>query len=207
MGTTGVLEGVYKYYSQWNKLLASLNCKVRFSGVVVDGEEHKGFLSEMGSVATYKATYGGWFGYSMGYTQVGAISLHSSSVDAFFMQMYDFYVDNSASLILVQNTDVSTVDEFIAKLNDKVWSRYLPYYESSKIHFMWSLQNSAANTCIYPDGPTRCGIKRDFGSNNEAYFLSFLQKVKAMYPTKFGNKPHGFFQFSFTPDSWFTPSK
>jgi hypothetical protein len=207
MATSGVLEAVFKYMSQWNTLLSSLDSKVNFSGIVVDGEERRGYVTEIDLVTEYKAQYGGWFGYCTGYPQVGVISAYASSVDAFFLQMYDFYVDRSPSLVLVQNTDVTTPAEFIDRLNSLVWSRFLPYYESSKVHFMWSLQNSAAATCLYPDGPTTCGIKEDFGTQTESYFVSFLAQLKDMYPSKFGNKPHGFFQFSFTPDSWYTPTK
>ena len=208
MGTASgkTLEAVFKYYQAWNDLLGP-NARVKFTGIVVDGEEHKGFIDEISNVPAYKAKYnGGWFGYCTGYPQVGVMTLYSDYVDIFVFQMYDFYVDRAATLQLVQNTDVSTPEEFITRLNNLVWSRFLPFYENSKANFMWSNQHSTSTACLYPLG-NNCGAKEDFGTVSKSYFISFLEQLKAMYPTKFGNKMNGIFQFSLTPASWFTPSK
>ena len=205
-GSGRTLEAVFKYFQAWNDLLGP-DAPVKFTGIVVDGEEHKGFISEIYNVPDYKAQYnGGWFGYCTGYPQVGVMTLYSNVVDVFVFQMYDFYVDRAASLQLVQNTDVDTVDDFITRLNNLVWSRFLPFYENTKATFMWSNQHSSSTACLYPLGDN-CGAKEDFGAVSKAYFISFLEKIKEMYPTKFGNKMNGIFQFSLTPASWFSPSK
>jgi hypothetical protein len=208
MGTAPgqTLEAVFKYFQAWNDLLGP-DAPVKFTGIVVDGEEHKGFIDEIYNVPQYKAMYnGGWFGYCTGYPQVGVMTLYSEVVDVFVFQMYDFYADRSATLQLVQNTDVDNPDEFITRLNNLVWSRFLPFYENTKATFMWSNQHSGSTACLYPLGDN-CGAKEDFGAVSKSYFISFLEKVKEMYPTKFGNKMNGIFQFSLTPASWFNPSE
>lgn len=203
MSCANPLESTFKYLNEWNKLLGYK----RFTGIVVDGEERRGYLSEMDLVNDYKATYDiATFGYCTGYPQVGVFGVYGDVVDAFYMQMYDFYVRDSPTLVLVQNGDVADDDykAFIVELDADVWSQYLPYYENAKVHFMWSVQDSVSADCYYPDGPSTCGIKEDFGANWSVNgYLNFLSKISQMYPTKFGNKPHGLFQFSFIPKSWY----
>ena len=210
MGTSLPLEGVFKYCKAWNDLLSEdPSTSVKCGGVTVDGEEKKGYLSELSSVPAYKASYKiGFFGYATGYTQVGVLSQYASFIDGFYFQMYDFYVENSATLKLVENSnvDINDASSLIALLNSQVWSRYLPFYESPQANFMWSIQNSAEASCLYPLGRANCGTKQDFGIWSLDAFMSFLSSLKQMYPTKFGNKPHGVFQFSFTPSSWFQPT-
>lgn len=204
MGTTATLEAVFMYCAQWNTLLAQERLSIRCGGVTVDGEERRGYLNELGSVQSYKDRYALSFGYSTGYPQVGVLGSMGDYVDEFYLQFYDFYVRESATVQLVMNTDVGHDDAqaYIQRLNDVVWAQYLPYYESPKVRFMWSMQHSTSNACIYPDGPSSCGIKEDFGAWSLNGFLSFVQGVRDMFPTKFGNKPHGVFQFSFVPNSW-----
>lgn len=206
MGTTVPLKAVFKYCGQWNTLLQRVGSKVKCVGVTVDGEERRGYLEEMSSVPSYKAEYAvSMFGYATGYTQVGVISVYSGIVDAFYFELYDFYVRNAPSLQLVQNSDVGHDDynSFISLLDEKVWAQYLPFYEATAVNFMWSVQNSSSNDCLYPDGPATCGIKEDFGAWSMDGYLNFLATLKQRYPTKFGNKPHGIFQFSFVPNSWY----
>ena len=203
MGVSNPLECVFKYLNAWNTLLGY----EIFQGIVVDAEEKRGFLEEINSVPSYKIEYSiAAFGYCTGYTQVGVLSVYADVVDAFYFQMYDFYVRDSATLQLVQNSDVG-VDQsgaYISVLNDKVWKQYLPYYEHAKANFMWSVQDSANTDCLYPDTPTTCGIKKDFGAGwSIDGYLNFISDLKAMYPSKFGNKPHGLFQFSFIPNDWY----
>lgn len=203
MGKSLPLESAFKYVSDWNKLLGTK----RFTGIVVDGEEKAGFINEMNAIPGYKTKYNiATFGYAVGYTQVGVFGLYGDVVDAFYLEMYDFYVYNSATLQLVQNSDVG-VDksaEFITELNANVWTHFLPYYEYAKVQFMWSVQDSANTDCYYPDSPSTCGIKKDFGAGwTVDGYLNFIAQLNAMYPNKFGNKPHGIFQFSFIPLSWF----
>lgn len=205
MNTTMPLEGVFKFCNQWNALLERQGLAVRCQGVTVDGEERRGYITELSSISSYKAAYGGLtFGYSTGYTQVGVLGTYSNFTDDFFFQLYDFYVRGIYPPELVQNSDVAKddVNGLISRLNSLVWYQHLPYYEHPKARFMWSIQNNASNDCLYPDGPTRCGIKQDFGVWSINGFLSFVSTLKSLYPTKFGNKPHGIFQFSFVPNSW-----
>jgi hypothetical protein len=209
MGTTTALEGVFKYTSSWNKLLdatASFTSSVRFGGIVVDGEESAGYKVDMPSIPAFKAKHNvGTFGYCTGYPQVGVMSTYADYVDEFYFQMYDFYVDGVSPAKLVQNTDVTSSSQFLALLNEKVWSRYLKAYSNPKTRFMWSNQHRTSTACMYPDSPTSCGVKEDFGTQSYQYFLDFLRELNEMYPATFGNKPHGLFQFSFTPKSWFAP--
>ena len=206
MGTATPLEGVFKYCSQWNALLKNVKSHTICGGVTVDGEERRGYINELPSVPSYKTGYSvNTFGYTTGYTQVGVLSMYSEYVDDYYFEFYDFYVRDAPSLQLVQNSDVGkdNVADFIALLDNGVWAHYLPFYESPKVNFMWSVQNSGSNDCLYPDGPTTCGIKEDFGAWSLTGFMQFLAAIKAEYPTKFGNKPHGIFQFSFVPNSWY----
>lgn len=208
MGTSTPLEGVFKYCQSWNNLLSEIpsSPSIRCGGVTVDGEERRGYVNEIALAPTYKSQYQvGFFGYATGYTQVGVISQYAGYVDGFYFEMYDFYRANFATVELVQNSDVPLDDaaSFIALLDDQVWARYLPFYESARANFMWSLQNSAGGDCLYPLGPSYCGAKEDFGVWSLNGFRTFLSRLKEMYPTKFGNKPHGLFQFSLTPFSWF----
>jgi len=198
-GTTP-LEGVFKYTSQWNTLLGT----DRFRGVVVDGEERVGFTNDMASAPSYKAKYNiATFAYATGYPQVGDMIKYGAYVDEFYLEMYDFYVENSAALKLVQNTDTKSAGEFVAKLNSQVWGSAINKYDDPRIQFMWSLQNSASSACIYPLNGL-CGTKEDFGTQSLDYFMSFIAEMKSLYPSKFGNKPHGMYQFNFMPTSWFS---
>jgi hypothetical protein len=206
MGTSLPLEGVFKYCSEWNDLLTNVGSVVRCVGVAVDGEEKRGYINEMSSIPDYKTRYNvSRFAYATGYTQVGVIGLYEGLVDEFYFEMYDFYVYNAPSLQLVQNSDVglNDVTSFASLLLDKVLARFLPFYESPRVNFMWSVQNSGGSDCLYPDGPTTCGIKEDFGIWSMDAFLSFVVTMKDKYATKFGNKPHGIYQFSFVPNSWY----
>jgi hypothetical protein len=205
MKTSKPLEAAFKYCGQWNALLKEQGIALRCGGVTVDGEERRGYLTEFPAVNSYKSTYGGLtFGYATGYPQVGVLGSYDSFVDDFFFELYDFWVRGIYPAKLVQNSDVAKddVSGFITKLNGNVWNQYLRYYEHPKARFMWSVQNIASNDCLYPDGPKRCGIKQDFGAWSINGFLSFVSTIRSMYPTKFGNKQHGIFQFSFVPNSW-----
>ena len=75
MDTLTALEGVYKYVSQWNDLLARVRPDISIAGVVTDYEEHKGFESDLGNIPKYKSRYSSAgqaplrFGAAMGYDQ------------------------------------------------------------------------------------------------------------------------------------------
>jgi hypothetical protein len=210
MNTSQPLEAAYKFCASWNSLLAEKRLTVRCRGVTVDGEERRGYIQELPSVNDYKARYGGLtFGYSTGYPQVGVLGTHSNFTDDFYFQLYDFYVRGIYPAKLVQNTDVARDDVtgFISILNSTVWYQQLPYYEHPKARFMWSVQHSESGDCLYPASPTNCGAKRDFGAWSINGFMSFVETLKVLFPTKFGNKAHGIFQFSFTPNSWLTPAR
>ena len=205
MNTSRPLEAVFKMCSQWNNLFTAQGLTVRCRGVTVDGEERRGYVTEYPSVSTYKSDYGGLtFGYSTGYTQVGVLGTHDSFVDDFYFQLYDFYVRGIYPAKLVMNTNVTTGDiaGYISLLNTTTWFQQLPYYEHPKARFMWSTQHSGNGDCFYPLGPTNCGAKEDFGAWNISSFISFVNTVRTQFPTKFGNKGHGIFQFSLIPNSW-----
>jgi hypothetical protein len=204
MNTPTPLEGVFKYASEWNSLLASRGLAIRFSGVVVDGEEKVGFQAQLPSVAAYKRTYGiGVFGYATGYSSTGDWNKYGPFVDQFYLEMYDFYVYDSPTLQLVQNTDVTSSAAFVTELNKLVLPQsLLKNYNNPKFQFMWSVQNSVSTNCLYPLNGV-CGSKEDFGTQSIEYFLAFLAELKSMYPSTFGAKPNGIFQFSFIPNSWF----
>ena len=204
MNAPSPLEGVFKYASRWNALLANTGLSIRFQGVVVDGEEKVGFAPQLPLVPTYKQTYNiGIFGYATGYSSVGDWNRYGPYVDHFYLEMYDFYVYNSPTLQLVQNTDVASSSAFVTELNNLVLPQsLLKNYNNPKFQFMWSVQNSASTDCLYPLNGA-CGIKEDFGTQSLSYFLGFLAELKAMYPATFGTQPNGIFQFSFIPNSWF----
>jgi hypothetical protein len=205
METTTPLEGVFKYAAKWNSLLSTSGSPIRFSGVVVDGEEKVGFASEIPSVPLYKQAYNiGVFGYATGYDTTGDWNRYGPYVDQFYLEMYDFYVYNAPTLELVQNTDVTSSSAFVSELTSNVLpANLLKNYNNPKFQFMWSIQNSASSNCLYPLNGS-CGSKEDFGTQSLEYFLNFLAELKALYPSTFGSRPNGIFQFSFIPNSWFS---
>ena len=205
MNTSLPLEATFKMCAQWNSLFNAQGLTVRCRGVTVDGEERRGYVTEYTSISTYKERYGGLtFGYSTGYSQVGVLRTHDSFVDDVYFQMYDFYVRGVYPAQLVMNTDVATDDVmgYVSLLNSTVWYQQMPYYEHPKARFMWSTQHSGNGNCFYPMGPTDCGAKEDFGAWSLPGFISFVNTVRTLFPTKFGNKGHGIFQFSLVPNAW-----
>jgi hypothetical protein len=208
MNTSQPLEAAFKYCSLWNSLLSSMKQVVRCRGVTVDGEERRGYRNEFSMVNSYKKRYGGLkFGYATGYSQVGVLGTQDNFTDDFYFELYDFYVRGIYPAQLVENSAVRKDDvaAFVSLLNSSVWYQQLPYFEHPKARFMWSVQNSNSSACLYRSGPTSCGIKQDFGAWSVNGFISFVNTIKTMFPTKFGNKDHGIFQFSFVPNSWITP--
>ena len=201
MGTDSSIEGVFKFTAQWN---AFMN-KDMFVGIMVDGEERRGYIDQLTLVPQFKTKYNiGQFNYCTGYTQVGVLDAWKDYIDDVYLQMYDFYYDNVVPVTLVQNSDVPMNDAnaFIDILNSKVWSRFLSWYTNPRVKFMWSMQNISSGECLYTDDQP-CGIKNDFGYWSLNGFLNFLVTLEKRVP-QFATNQHGVFQFSFLPNSWLT---
>ncbi len=190
------LENVFLYASQWNALFPSL-----IKGIVVDLEEKAGFSTELTSITAYKAKYGvSTFGMAIGYDATGSAAAYPQ-VDQFYLEMYDFYVNNAPSLTLVQVSKTSTVSSFIDTLTKDVLAPYVSKYTDPRLVFMWSVQAKSGTNCIYPLANS-CGLKDDFGLFSAPDFNSFLRSIAAKYPV-FQGREHGIFQFSFLPPGWF----
>jgi hypothetical protein len=191
------LEGVFAYAKKWNDLLSS----ERFVGIVLDGEEKAGFQSEMSNVPQYKSAYGvGSLGIAIGYDATGQMSSYSQA-DAFYLEMYDFYVNDAPKLTLVQTGPTETDPQtFLDVLSRDVLGPHLGKYTDSKLHFMWSIQAKSKTDCLYPLSG-KCGSSDDFGWFSAPNFNRFLQLLASKYPV-FAGRDHGIFQFSFLPASW-----
>ena len=192
------LEGVFKYASEWNKISNG----AKFSGVVVDGEEKAGFFNALPNVGQYKALYSiGTFGVALGYDNTGSAASYAGA-DEFFVELYDFYVNNAPSLTLVQvDSSNATPSAFVSELVNKVLGPYVSKYTDSRFKFMWSVQAKSRLDCLYPLG-AGCGSKDDFGLFSGPAFNQFLQLIRDQYPVFNGSRSHGIFQFSFIPVSW-----
>lgn len=198
--TGSPLEGVFKYAADWNTFLAAKGKGIRFGGIVVDGEEKKGFIGELSSVVDYKSKYSiPRFGVAIGFDTVSSISQYPST-DEFYLEMYDFYVTSSPTLSLIQNSPNQTPADFLATLDQNTLSSIVSKYTDPRFQFMWSVQARSGSACFYPLG-SACGTKDDFGVFSAADFGTFLDLAMAKYPQLSG-KNHGIFQFSFLPKSW-----
>ena len=209
MGTATGLEGVYKYVSQWNHLLASVRPEVRISGIVTDYEEHKGFDFDLPNIPGYRQRYSTpgqaplRFGSAFGYDQPYRAGSLSDNIEDIYLEFYDWYKYNSAPAVLVQQGSrdyVDNVSKSLDKLDRDVWSRYLKGYNQSNIHFMWSLQSTSSKDCLYPLGD-KCGTKEDFGTWSAPKVAEFIKSVKERHP-EMSFQPHGFYEFSYMPRSW-----
>lgn len=190
------LEGVFKFASDWNKIPG-----VRISGITLDLEEKNGFGSELSSVTQYKATYGiGKFGLAIGYDAIGS-AVSYPYVDEFFIELYDFYVNDARTLTLVQAASVPSPSAFLAVLTRDVLGPYVAKYTDPRFNFMWSVQAKSSTNCFFPLG-SGCGSSNDFGSGWSAQaFGQFLADLTTQYPV-FAGRSHGLFQFSFIPNAW-----
>ena len=198
------LEAVFKFAEAWNTLLVSVGSGNRISGIVVDLEEKAGFATELASVPLYKTQYGiDAFGMAIGYDSTGLMNTYPF-VDDFYLEMYDFYVNNAPQLTLVQADAPGSENQpvqFLSVLTKDVLGPYVSKYSNPKAHFMWSIQDKSASDCLYPLG-VGCGSSNDFGAGWTApAFSRFLTELEAKYPV-FAGRSHGLFQFSFVPTSW-----
>lgn len=196
------LEGVFKFAKQWNDLLASSGAPTRFTGVVLDGEEKGGFNNELASVPNYKNQYGlASLGIAIGYDATGQVASYPTA-DEFYLELYDFYINNAPKLTLVQaNAGNNAPQTFLDILDTNVLGPYVGKYGDSRFNFMWSVQAKSRSDCIYPLSG-KCGTSDDFGWFTATNFNQFLQLVQQRYPV-FAGRSHGIFQFSFVPPSWF----
>jgi hypothetical protein len=196
--TASALEAVYKYAAAWNTILGSTG--LRFSGIVTDGEEKAGFINDLPSVPTWKASYGMTFGLAIGYDQTGSLSLYDKYVDQFYLEMYDFYNPaNGATFDYAGSTLLNNPTAFITLLMNTIIPTLIGKYNSKTV-FMWSNQQKNPAGCLYNLGAD-CGVNNDFGVWSPAAVNQFLVQVKQAKPI-FASQPHAFFQFSFTPPSW-----
>jgi hypothetical protein len=205
-GSANSLQSVFKYTQAWNTLLASLGNANRFTGVVVDGEEQAGFLAYMPTLPGLRSSTGLKFGYAIAYYRIGAMSDDSGMglyVDEFYLEMYDFFYPNMGST--VKNVDYSSAAvlnnpaAFTSSLVSGIIGGFISQY-GAKSHFMWSSQQSSANTCIMPLG-NNCGVHDDFGTWSPRAINDFLGYIGQQYPV-FAKQPNGFFQFNLTPLTW-----
>ena len=150
----------------------------------------------------YKSTYGiGSFGVAIGYDATGSAASYPMA-DAFYLEMYDFYVNNAPTLTLVQVNANDNPPTFVDKLVKNVLGPYVSKYGDARFHFMWSVQAKSSANCIYPLSGRSCGSSDDFGLFSAPEFNQFLQQVQQKYPVLAG-RDHGIFQFNFLPPSWF----
>jgi hypothetical protein len=198
--TGAPLEGVYKYARDWNRFFGSAGVGTRITGIVLDGEENKGFLVEFPNVPKYKSTYGvARLGVAIGFDQPGAASKYAQA-DDFYLEMYDFYVVDAPKLTLVQTVASDSAASFLDKLDQEVLYPFVDKYSDPRLHFMWSVQAKSRSDCLYPLG-SGCGSSDDFGILSAVDFNLFLRIVQVKYPVLAG-RSHGIFQFSFIPTSW-----
>jgi hypothetical protein len=208
MDTPTGLEGVYKYVSEWNKLLASERPEIKISGIVTDYEEHEGFESDLPSISSYRYQYSTpgqprlRFGAAMGFDQPRRAASISSNIDDVYLEMYDFYVQGSKPAVLFEQGKLKNdIEATLQRLDDDVWYRYMRYYDHGNLHFMWSLQAKSSSSCLYPIAGRKCGTKDDLGVWDAPKAAEFIDTVKARYPNM-NNKLHGFYEFSYLPESW-----
>jgi hypothetical protein len=192
------LEGVFRFASEWNKISSG----VKFSGVVVDGEEKVGFLADLPNLSKWKNLYSiGSFGVAIGYDATGQVASYPGA-DEFYIELYDFYVNNAPSLTLVQvNAANGTPSQFVNDLVQKVLDPFVSKYSDGRFKFMWSVQAKSSQSCAFPLG-AGCGSSDDFGLFSAPAFNQFLQLIQTQYPV-FAGRSHGIFQFNFIPPSWF----
>ncbi len=199
-GKATPLEGVFKYARDWNSWLAAKGAGIRIGGIVVDGEERKGFDRELSSLGTYKSTYGvAIFGVAIGFDTVGSVAQYMAT-DEFYLEMYDFYVVSAPKLTLVQTSPSDSPNGFLANLDKQTLAGFASKYSDPRFQFMWSVQAKSSSNCIYPLG-SGCGTSDDFGHFSAQDFGTFLDLAQARYPLMAG-RSHGIFQFSFVPPSW-----
>ena len=208
MDTPTGLEGVYKYVSEWNKLLASERPEIKISGIVTDYEEHEGFESDLPNISSYRDQYSTpgqprlRFGAAMGFDQPRRAASISSNIDDVYLEMYDFYVQGSKPAVLFEQGKLKNdIEATLQRLDDDVWYRYMRYYDHGNLHFMWSLQAKSSSSCLYPIAGRKCGTKDDLGVWDAPKAAEFIDTVKARYPNM-NNKLHGFYEFSYLPESW-----
>lgn len=199
-GSSKPLEGVFKYVGVWNTFLASKGASVRIGGVVVDGEERKGFFQELPSLPTYKSTYNvPNFGVAIGFDTIGSVSQYLAT-DEFYLEMYDFYVVSAPTLTLVQTTRADTPSGYLSSLDTKTLNYFESKYGDPRFQFMWSVQAKSSAACLYPLS-FGCGSSDDFGLFSAQDFGTFLDLAQSKYPLMAGRN-HGIFQFSFVPKTW-----
>lgn len=193
------LEGAFKFASDWNALLSSQGSAIRFSGVVVDGEEKSGFMSEIPQLPNYKSKYSLTFGAAIGFDTTSSISQYGAC-DEFYLELYDFYKVGAPKLTLVQTSASDSPSSFLDKVSSETLTSFVSDYQDRRFEFMWSVQAKSRRDCLYPLG-SGCGSSDDFGLFSASEFGTFLDLVQSKYPQLSG-RSHGIFQFSFVPVSW-----
>lgn len=210
------LEGVFKYIRNWNDLLIEDGLPVRLGGVVCDKEEGRNFLHDLRFLDGIKARYstpGGprlKFGLAIGFDSAGSISSFSEEIDNFYLEMYDWYEHGRTPVrkVFAEKYDaVNNPTRFVDVLEEhqQLGRHYHRYREHDKIVFMWSLQNSRSNQCLFPLNDNTCGERTDFGSWTGPHFRQFLSELSSREPV-FAQRQHALFQFSYVPLTWHSRS-
>jgi hypothetical protein len=212
MGTSTALEAVYKYVSEWNKLLATVRPDLRISGIVTDFEERKGFKDELPMIGEYREKYSSRgepllrFGAAFGYDQPKRARRVSGFIDDTYLELYDLYERGYSSRApRFQQGRPGYRDKVLKtleKMDADVWGSLVEKYDEPNVHFMWSLQSRSSSDCLY-SRRGRCGAKDDFGSWSAPKVAEFIRTVQERYPSM-SHQAHGFFQFNYTPQSWMT---
>ena len=212
MHTATPLEGVYKYVAEWNMFLAGLPGYFgpRIVGIVADHEEQRGYISTIGLIPELRDKYStaGYeplrFGTTVGFDGTGSILQMPAYVDDVYVEMYDFYLHGVSAVHPIPANLPGILDNpdgYIDLLDSEVWETHLDdFASSSKINFMWSLQHTG-NDCLFPLDTGHCGERNDLGSWTPEAAREFLTLVRERHSV-FGERPNGFFQFSFMPPSW-----
>ena len=205
-GASMPLEGVFKYVSEWNQLLALEGLPVRISGIVVDIEDELGFKPELPSIPAYRDAYSVpvRFGLTVAFDLPHSCN-HYPNVDDLYLEMYDFYDKDTESPIF-PGRHLDDPGRVVAELEAHVLGNWLlKSYRHQHLHFMWSLQSVSSDRCLYPlKKKNTCGDNDDFGLWTAPAVAAFIAAAKARFP-HMRNKPHGLFQFSFVPNDWMDP--
>ena len=206
MGTRGPLEAVFKFAHQWNTLLRSTGSRTRITGIATDFEESETFEAELPAIPDYKRAYAVdgarvRFGTAFGFDQPRRAAEVSPHIDDVYLEMYDLYeAETGIRVEQGKGPLVNHPRSFLDKLDADIWPHLLEHYDQDHLHFMWSLQARSSNRCLYKhDG--LCGTKDDFGRWSAPKVSEFLALVEARHPSLRTHRK-GFFQFSYTPESW-----
>lgn len=224
METRTPLEAVFKYVSRWNALLEKQGDKmvvpqIRVTGIAVDYEEGRNFEEDMNAnLHLYKHRYAprGYhhirFGMAISFEATSQINKkYPSSIDEFYLEMYDWYVPGSPrhALEYIENHNNGALDNparFLHRLEHEqgLIDHIARYEKHHNVIFTWSVQNKNHHpNCLYPMPSGSCGPRNNFGAwRDPEHYKEFLRLLSNKYPV-FAQREHGMYHFSYIPKTWF----